>query len=188
MSANFGYRFGNKIGRLFYDFSAKNLTGFGGLIPFAEFLRRLGLEPAFETLNLDYTPRVYPMGRIATSFLLGMVSGLDRVREVPRLGRDLPLLRALGWKDFPVQSTLSRVLNGFDEGRVVSITAISSSLLDRYRRGWRDYDVLHVDLDSHVRTVYTSEIEQAVKGYNPNKRGERAFIHCSPSLVKPVIS
>jgi hypothetical protein len=104
-----------------------------------------------------------------------MVSGLDRVREVARLGRDLPLLRALGWEEFPVQSTLSRVLNRFDEARVSQLAEISARLLDKYRRGWRDYEVLHVDLDSHVRTVYGSEVEQAAKGYNPNKRGRKSF-------------
>lgn len=86
---------GNKVGRLFLDFSVKNLPGFGGLIPFAEFQRRVGTEPAFQFLDLGYTPRVYPVERIVTSFLLGMVSGFDRVREVARLGRDLPLLRGL---------------------------------------------------------------------------------------------
>lgn len=175
MSVNAGHRFGNKIGRLFFDFSAKNLTGFGGLIPFAEFMRRVGIEPAFNTLNLGYCPRVYPVGRIVMAFLLGMVSSFDRVREVARLGRDVPLLRALGWNDFPVQSTLSRVLNRFDEERVTRLAEIVAHLLSKFRRGWRDFKVLHMDLDSHVRTVYGSQVEQAVKGYNPNKRGRRSF-------------
>ncbi len=135
----------------------------------------MGTEPAFESLNLGYTPRVYPVGRIMTSFLLGMVSGLDRVREVARLGRDLPLLRALGWEEFPVQSTLSRVLCRFSEERVAKLAEIAALLLSQYRKGWRDYEVLHIDLDSHVRTVYGSQVEQAAKGYNPNKRGRKSF-------------
>ena len=69
--------FRKKIGKVFYEFSTQKLTGFGGLVPLAEFLERLGVESTLGRLNLGYAPTVYPVGRILTCLLLG--------REQPHL-------------------------------------------------------------------------------------------------------
>lgn len=167
--------FRKKIGKVFYEFSTQKLTGFGGLVPLAEFLERLGVESTLGRLNLGYAPTVYPVGRILTCLLLGMLAGLDRIREVARLGRDQTLLRALGWLNFPVQSTLSRVLNKFNKARVNALLELSCTLLSKYRAQWKAFRVLHLDFDSHVRTVYGVNVENANKGYNPTKRGRRSF-------------
>lgn len=175
MKVNFGDSFRNKIGKLFYEFSAPRLTGFGGLIPLAVFLEKLGVESCLGSLDLGYQPRKYPVARILSCLLLGMVAGLDRIREVARLGRDRTFLRALGWSCFPVQSTLSRVLSKFNEARVESLLEVSSALLSKFRKQWQGYRVLHLDLDSHVRTVYGAKVENAKKGYNATKRGRKSF-------------
>lgn len=175
LSIRSGRRPRKKLGRHFYDFSGKNLSGFGGLASIYTFVRKLGVEDSLSTLNLGYEPRVYPVHRILCCLILGMIAGFAKVRETARLGKDLTLLAILGWKAFPVQSTLSRSLNRFTESSVKKLADASAGLLDRFRRGWRDYEVLHLDLDSHVRTVYGSGIEEAVRGYNPNKRGRRSY-------------
>ena len=175
LSIRSGEQFRKKLGRLFYDFTGKNLSGFGGLVPIYTFIRRLGVEDAFSGLSLGYRPRVYPVSRILCCLILGMITGFAKVRETARLGRDLPLLAILGWKSFPVQSTLSRSLNRFTENSVKKLVEVSVSLLDLFRQKWRGYEVLHLDLDSHVRTVYGATIEEAKRGYNPNKRGRRSY-------------
>ena len=167
--------FRKKLGQVFYDFGSKNLTGFGGLKAFSVFLERLEAEEALSTLNLGYRPTKYSVSRILCCFMLGMVAGFERVRETARLGRDRSLRAILGWSAFPVQSTLSRVLCRFSEDSVVSLIKLSASLLERFRKDWREFNVLHLDLDSHVRTVYGTEIEEANRGYNPKKKGRRSF-------------
>ena len=164
-----------KLGRFFYDFKSKNLSGFGGLKAFSIFLERLGLERALSSLCLGYQPTVYSVPRILCCFILGMVAGFERVRETARLGRDRSLLAILGWSRFPVQSTLSRVLGRFTKESVGSLVKISANLLESFRKDWRHFEVLHLDLDSHVRTVYGTEIEEANRGYNPKKKGRRSF-------------
>ena len=167
--------FRKKLGQVFYDFGGKNLTGFGGLKAFSVFLERLELEESLSTLSLGYQPTVYSVSRILCCFVLGMVAGFERVRETARLGRDRSLLAILGWSRFPVQSTLSRALSRFTEESVRSLVEISANLLERFRKDWREFNVLHLDLDSHVRTVYGTQIEEANRGYNPKKKGRRSF-------------
>ena len=145
--------FRKKLGQVFYDFGGKNLTGFGGLKAFSVFLERLELEESLSTLSLGYQPTVYSVSRILCCFVLGRVAGFERVRETARLGRDRSLLAILGWSRFPVQSTLSRALSRFTEESVRSLVEISANLLERFRKDWREFNVLHLDLDSHVRTV-----------------------------------
>ena len=164
-----------KLGRLFYDFRAKNLTGFGGLAGFYTFVRKVGLERELSGLELGYQPRRYPVSRILCCLILGLTAGFVRVRETARLGRDKTLLRILGWDGFPVQSTLSRSLNRFTSEAVSALVAASANLLRVFRRNWEDYRVLHLDLDSHVRTIYGEEIAEAKRGYNPNKKGRRSY-------------
>lgn len=136
---------------------------------------KVGFERAFSDLDLGYKPAVYPVPRILSCLTLGMIAGYAKVRETARLGKDIALRNILGWKEFPAQSTLSRSLNQFTESRVDKLLEVSAGLLDRFRQGWKNYEVLHLDLDSHVRTVYGTDIEDAERGYNPNKRGRRSY-------------
>ena len=151
------------------------MTGFGGLASFYTFVRKVGLEQELSRVELGYRPKKYPVSRILCCLVLGITAGFFRVRETARLGRDKTLLRILGWQKFPVQSTLSRSLNRFTSEAVNSLVSASASLLRRFRRDWQNYRVLHLDLDSHVRTVYGEKIADAKRGYNPKKKGRRSY-------------
>ena len=61
----------NKIGALTpYDFSAHNLTAYGGLLPVATMLEKLGFQQLIEeTVTVKRQTRAMPMFR----FILGMV-------------------------------------------------------------------------------------------------------------------
>jgi hypothetical protein len=107
--------------------------------------------------------------------LLGFVSGLDRIADVANIRKDSVLLRILGWLDWPVQSTLTRFLHRFSEAAVVSLQDAMAAVLERFRGGWKKYDRLHIDFDSHVRTVYGKTLEDAEVGYNPKKRGRSSY-------------
>lgn len=166
---------GKKLGEVRVAFSGKNLTGFGGLAAFAEFVKRLRLIELLETVEIGHVGRLYSRGRLMASLLLGFVVGLDRISDVARLGRDEVLLRILGWASWPVQSTISRFLWRFVDPAVHSLQKVFAAALERFRNGWKGYERLHLDFDSHVRTVYGTTLEEAAVGYNPNKHGRRSY-------------
>lgn len=166
---------GKRLCEVLVEFSAKNLTGFGGLAAFGEFINRLGLAELLEGVNVPHVGRLYSTGRLLLVLLLGSVVGLDRISDVARLRADGVLLRVLGWTEWPVQSTLTRFLRRFTEEAVESLQEMMAAALDRFRNGWKDLPRLHLDLDSHVRTVHGKTLEGAHRGYNPNKKGRPSY-------------
>jgi len=164
-----------KFSQVVVDFSAKNLTGFGGLAAFAEFVNRLGLEHLLHQVKVPYLGRFYSTGRLLLMMLLGFVVGCDRMQDVAALRLDGVLLKILGWQRWPVQTTITRFLHRFKDAAVASLLDVMVLAIDRFRGGWRGFDRLHLDLDSHVRTVHGKTLENAEVGYNPKKRGRPSY-------------
>lgn len=164
-----------KFSQTIVDFSARNLTGFGGVAAFGEFVKRLGLESLLDRVKVPHFGRFYSAGRLLLMMLLGFVLGCDRMQDVAALRRDGTLLRILGWKRWPVQSTITRFLHRFKDTAVDSLLEVMVLAIERFRGGWRGFDRLHLDLDSHVRTVHGKTLESAAVGYNPNKRGRPSY-------------
>jgi len=164
-----------KFSRVVVDFSAKNLTGFGGVAAFAEFVKRLGLENLLQTVNVPHFGRFYSTGRLLLMMLLGFVVGCDRMQDVAALRVDGVLLKILGWRRWPVQTTITRFLHRFQESAVASLLEVMVLAIERFRGGWRGVGRIHLDLDSHVRTVHGKTLENAEVGYNPKKRGRPSY-------------
>jgi hypothetical protein len=167
---------GKRVGQVLLEFTAKNLTGFAGLVAFHEFVQRLGVERLLdERLTLRHIGTRYGNGRLLLAMIYGLVVGLERLQDTALLRFDSVLLKALGWAAFPVQSTLSRFLRKFTGRAVDTLEKAGVELLDRFRGGWKGFSTIHLDLDSHVRTVYGRTLEGAARGYNPNKRGRPSY-------------
>ena len=175
MSLDDGVRVSKKFSEVAVDFSAKNQTGFGGLSVFGEFIKRLGIESLLDAVKVPHLGRFYSTGRLLVMMLFGFVLGCDRMQDVAALRLDRTLLKILGWRRWPVQSTITRFLHRFNESAVVSLQDVMILAMERFRRGWRGFDRLHLDLDSHVRTVHGKSLENAEVGYNPNKRGRPSY-------------
>ena len=79
----------NKIGASTpYDFDARNLTAYGGLLPVATMLEKLGFQQLIEeTLTVKRQTRSMPMFR----FILGMVLAFLRARGEKTPGGQVPL-------------------------------------------------------------------------------------------------
>ena len=170
-----GVRASKKFSEVALDFSAKNLTGFGGLSFFGEFIKRLDLETLLDQVKVPHFGKFYSTGRLLLMMLFGFVLGGERMQDVAALRLDRTLLRVLGWRRWPVQSTITRFLHRFEETAVASLLDVMVLATERFRIGWRDFERLHLDLDSHVRTVHGKTLENAVVGYNPNKRGRPSY-------------
>src|SRR3979411_3307170 len=80
----------NKIGASTrYDFEAKNLTAYGGLLPVATMLEKLGfLQLVEETLPGKRITRAMPMGQFVLAMVLAVYVGFSRLHHLRFLERE----------------------------------------------------------------------------------------------------
>ena len=74
----------NKIGASTpYDFDAKNLTPYGGLLPVATMLEKIGFQELVEeTLTLQRATKVMSMYQFILAIVLGIYLGFSRLNQL----------------------------------------------------------------------------------------------------------
>src|SRR5256885_15649668 len=104
----------NKIGASTpYDFEGRNLTPYGGLLPVATMLEKLGLQQLLEaTITSKRVTRVMSLYKFALGIVLGFYVGFQRLNQLRFIARDPILTGVLGVDALPPQSTLWRFLAG----------------------------------------------------------------------------
>ena len=104
----------NKIGASTpYDFSGKNLTPYGGLLPVATMLEKLGFQELVEeAVTSKRITRVMNLYKFALGIVLGFYVGFQRLNQMRFIARDPVLTGILGVDALPPQSTLWRFLAG----------------------------------------------------------------------------
>jgi len=159
------------------EFSAQNITPYGGIGLFRKFVRKLGVEKVLDKVN---PPQVkekisgYSIGQKIASLVYGLVCGLERPSDTEVLKRDKVLHTVIGCQDYPGQSTFSRFLKSFTVKGAKEIGEKNSQMLLRVRHNFRGWFKLTLDFDSHVRTVYGNQ-QRAKVGYNPKKPGRKSY-------------
>src|SRR5438105_15966208 len=72
-----------------YDFTGKNLTPYGGLLPVITMLEKLDFQPLVEeTLTSKRVPRVMNLYRFVLGILRGLYIGFPRVDQLRFIARD----------------------------------------------------------------------------------------------------
>jgi len=86
----------NKIGASTpYDFEARNLTAYGGLLPVATMLEKLGFQQLVEeTLTTKRQTRSMPMFRFILGMVLACYVGFSRLHHLRFLKRE-PMLTGI---------------------------------------------------------------------------------------------
>src|SRR5271165_5992626 len=86
----------NKIGASTpYDFAGKNLTAYGGLLPVATMLEKLGFQQLVEeTLTVKRATRAMPMYQFVLGLVLAMYGGFSRLHHLRFLERE-PMLTGI---------------------------------------------------------------------------------------------
>jgi hypothetical protein len=86
----------NKIGASTpYDFSAKNLTPYGGLLPAAAMLDNIGFQKLVEdTVKVDRTTKVMSTYQFILAIVIGIYIGFARINQLRYIARD-PLLAGI---------------------------------------------------------------------------------------------
>src|ERR1700676_4686659 len=78
-----------------YDFSGKNLTPYGGLLPVITMLEKLGFQSLMEeTLTSKRIPRAMDLYRFLLGIVLGLYIGFPRLDQLRFIARD-PILTGL---------------------------------------------------------------------------------------------
>jgi len=167
----------NKIGASTpYDFEAKNLTAYGGLLPVATMLEKLGFQQLVEeTLTVKRVTRTMSMYQFVLGMVLAVYVGFSRLHHLRFLAREPMLTGILKVLRLPPQCTFWRFLASLHLG-------VARQLLEVQRRmRERVWEAAHVklaavtlDTDTTVHTLFGNQMGGR-KSYNPKNKGKKSY-------------
>jgi len=159
-----------------YDFSGRNLTPYGGLLPVITMLEKLGFQSLVEErLTSKRIPRAMDLYRFVLSILLGQYIGFPRLHQLRFIARDPIVTGILKVTQLPVQSTFWRFVNALHLNVAGQILGITQTLRERV---WAAANVkletVTIDTDTTVHTLYGQQMGGR-KGYNPKNKGKKSY-------------
>jgi Transposase DDE domain group 1 len=159
-----------------YDFTSKNLTPYGGLLPVITMLEKLGFQSLVEeTLTSKRIPRAMDLYRFVLGILLGLYIGFPRLNQLRFIARDPLLTGILKVTKLPVQSTFWRFVNALHVNVARQILSIMRILRERvWAAANVKLEVVTLDTDTTVHTLYGQQMGGR-KGYNPKNKGKQSY-------------
>jgi len=167
----------NKIGASTpYDFDGKNLTAYGGLLPVATMLEKLGFRRLVEeTVTVKRRTRAMTVYQFLLAMVLAGYVGFSRLHHLRFLEREPMLTGILQVLRLPPQCTFWRFLAALHLG-------VARQLLEVQRRmRQRVWEAAHVrltavtlDTDTTVHTLFGNQMG-ARKSYNPKNQGKKSY-------------
>jgi hypothetical protein len=159
-----------------YDFSGRNLTPYGGLLPVITMLEKLGFESLVtETLTSKRIPRVMDLYRFVLAIVLGLYIGFSRLNQLRFIARDPILTGILKVGKLPVQSTFWRFVNRLHRNVARQLLTVMRTMRERV---WAAANVkletVTLDTDTTVHTLYGQQMGGR-KGYNPKNKGKKSY-------------
>src|SRR5207253_836716 len=134
----------NKIGASTpFDFSAKNLTAYGGLLPVATMLEKLEFQQLVEeTLTVSRIPRAMSIYQFVLAMVLAIYVGFSRLNHVRFIQREPMLVGIVKVLRLPPQCTFWRFL--------ASLRILIAGQLLQVQRQMRQrvWSAAHVDLQA----------------------------------------
>src|SRR5208283_5749060 len=158
----------NKIGAATaYDFEGKNLTAYGGLLPVATMLEKLGFQQLVEEiLTVKRQTRSMPMFRFILGMVLACYVGFSRLNHLRFLKREPMLTGILQVAQLPPQSTFWRFLASLHLGVARQLLQVQRQMRQRV---WEAANVglteATLDTDTTVHTLFGNQMG-ARKSYN----------------------
>ena len=159
-----------------FDFTAKNLTPYGGLLPVATMLEKLDFRGLIEEkLTMSRVPRVMSPYQFVLAMVLGLYIGFARLHQLRFVARDPILTGILKVQHLPPQSTLWRFLDALHQHVARQILAVQATLRERvWAAGHVRLTTVTLDTDTTVHTVYGQKMG-ARKSYNPKNKGKKSY-------------
>lgn len=159
-----------------FDFKAMHLTPYGGLLPVATMLEKLGFKALVEeTLTVSRLTRVMDAYQFVLAIVLGLSIGFARLNQLRFVARDPLLTGLLRIAQLPPQSTLWRFLDSLHGQVAQQILSVQATVRQRVWTAARvTVQAVTVDTDTTVHTVYGDKMGARVS-YNPKNRGKKSY-------------
>jgi stalled ribosome alternative rescue factor ArfA len=159
-----------------FDFSGKNLTPYGGLLPVLTMLEKLGFQTLVEeTLTSKRIPRAMDLYRFVLGIVLGLYIGFPRLNQLRFIARDPILTGILKVSKLPVQSTFWRFVNALHRNVARQILTIMRTMRERvWVAANVKLGVVTIDTDTTVHTLYGQQMGGR-KSYNPKNKGKKSY-------------
>ena len=159
-----------------YDFEGKNLTAYGGLLPVATMLEKLGFQRLVEeTLRVKRMTRVMGLYQFVAAMVLALYVGFSRLHHLRFLEREPMLVGILKVGRLPPQCTFWRFLASLPLGIVQQLLEVQRCMRQRV---WEAAHVrlksVTLDTDTTVHTLFGQQMG-ARKGYNPQHQGKKSY-------------
>jgi hypothetical protein len=167
----------NKIGASTpYDFTGKNLTPYGGLLPVITMLEKLDFQSLVEqTLTSKRIPRAMDLYRFVLGIVLGLYIGFPRLNQLRFIARDPILTGILKVAKLPVQSTFWRFVNALHLNVARQLLTIMRTMRERvWAAANVKLEVVTIDTDTTVHTLYGQQMGGR-KSYNPKNKGKKSY-------------
>src|ERR1039458_3452537 len=159
-----------------YDFTGKNLTPYGGLLPVITMLENLGFQALVEqTVTSKRISRAMDLYRFVLGIVLSLYIGFPRLNQLRFIARDPILTGILKVGKLPVQSTFWRFVNALHRNVARQILAIMRTLRERvWEAANVNLAVVTIDTDTTVHTLYGQQMGGR-KSYNPKNKGKKSY-------------
>jgi hypothetical protein len=159
-----------------YDFTGRNLTAYGGLLPIATMLEKLGFQALVEeTLQISRLTRAMPVYQFVLAMVLALYIGFARLNHLRFLEREPMLTGILKVLRLPPQSTFWRFLASLHLSVAGQLLKIQRVLRQRvWEAAYIQLKVVTIDTDTTVHTVFGQQMGGR-KSYNPKNRGKKSF-------------
>jgi len=159
-----------------YDFSGKNLTPYGGLLPVITMLEKLDFQTLVEqTVTSKRIPRTMDLYRFVLGIVLSLYIGFPRLNQLRFIARDPILTGILKVTKLPVQSTFWRFVNALHLNVARQILTFMRTLRERvWAAANVKLEIVTLDTDTTVHTLYGQQMGGR-KSYNPKNKGKRSY-------------
>jgi Transposase DDE domain group 1 len=159
-----------------FDFSGKNLTPYGGLLPLATLLEKLGFQALVEaTVKVTRLTKVMSGYQFLLAMALGLYIGFSRLNQLRFIACDPILTGVLKIVKLPPQSTLWRFLSALHGSVAQQLLSVQNQMR---RQVWEAANVkltsVTLDTDTTVHTLYGKQMG-ARKSYNPKNKGKKSY-------------
>jgi hypothetical protein len=167
----------NKIGAATpFDFEAKNLTAYGGLLPVATMLEKLGFQQLVEeTLTVKRVTRAMPMYQFMLAMVLAVYVGFSRLHHLRFLVREPMLTGILRVVRLPPQCTFWRFLASLHLSVAGQLLQVQQRMRERvWEAAHVKLTVVTLDTDTTVHTLFGNQMGGR-KSYNPKNKGKKSY-------------
>ncbi|MFQ5741835.1 MAG: IS1380 family transposase [Acidobacteriota bacterium] len=167
----------NKIGASTpYNFRGRNLTPYGGLLPVATLLEKLGFQALVEeTLTVKRPTRAMSRYQFVLAIVLGLYVGFARLNQLRFIARDPLLTGILKVTRLPPQSTLWRFLASLHLNVAQQMLSVQRRMRERvWAAAHVKLETVTLDTDTTVHTLYGRQMGGR-KSYNPKNKGKRSY-------------